>query len=325
MATCPRCQDPGPEDETVLCGDCAPLSPGGTLRRTLETWRDHLPTLLLFWTIPAIASTVTQAAVLVRHRDAFEAYTEGLRDVLGGGDPTVLFEPARTLAPWLALDTLVTLVFFGAIWAVADGLARGDDPGPLPGLEASVRRLPPILATGLVFTAAVGFGSLLLVVPGLVALHWFLLSLPAAGRDAGPAHALQRSRDLVREHGSALFPTLVVAVWFGLDSVTVGAGDAVASVAPFGPQDLPAVVASGITEWFVGPILPLFIATYYVHLSAAEERTGAGGTGPGAEAEPGDEVVVGQCPDCGAFVPDDRTRPDLDPVCPTCGYEGPLD
>lgn len=320
MATCPRCQDPDEGEETLLCADCAPVSPGATLQRALETWRDHLPTFLLFWAVPAAASTVRGAGVFVRNRAAFEALMSGAREALLGGQPAGLGAHAAALAPWLAVDAVVSLAFFGATYAVAEDLARGGDPGPLPGIRTAATRLAPLLATGVAFHLAFSVGFLLLVVPGLVVLHWFLLALPAAGAGAGPGDAFRRSRALVREHGTPLFPTVVVAVWFGVGGVAGAVVDLAVAVAGFGALSLPGVLVSGIAEWFVGPILPLFVATYYVHLEAADERAAAG-----PDTDEDDDVVVGQCPDCGAFVPDDRTRPELDPVCPTCGYQGPLD
>lgn len=320
MAACPRCHDDG---DGALCSDCAPASPRETLGRALEAWRDHLPTLLLFWAIPAAVSTVTRAGVLVRNRDAFDAYASGLQDVLAGGDPAVLAEPAATLAPWLAADTAVTLVFVGAIHAVALGIARGEDPGPVPGLRVAAARLLPLLVTGVAVGLAVGLGALLLVVPGLVAFYWFLPALPAAGAGASPGEALRRSRALVRDHGSALFPVLLLFLWFGVDALAVGAADLVAGAAGFSPTSLPGVMATGLAQWIVTPVVPLYLATYHVHLEAARQRAQEAQR---AEAGgPVEDVVIGQCPECGAFVPDDRTEPETEPTCPTCGYEGSLE
>lgn len=328
MAACPRCQDPDDEaDEGPLCSGCAPLSPGATLKRTLGAWSDHLPTLLLFWALPAAASTITRAGILVLHGDAFQAYVQGLQDVVAGGDPSSVTGPATTLAPWLLLDAVVTLLFFGAIHALARELARGDDPGPLAGLRVAGTRLLPILATGVLFSLAVGVGAVLLVLPGLVALHWFLLALPASGAGASPLAAFRRSRRLVREHGSLGFPALVLGIWFLVDSIAVGAGDLFAAAVGVTSQSLPAVLATGLAEWIVAPILPLFVATYHVHLEAADQRIQEASTSreeAGAADEAGrDDVVIGRCPDCGAFVPDDRSGEH--PTCPTCGREGALE
>lgn len=322
MAGCPRCQDADPEDGAPLCQDCAPLAPSATVRRTLAAWRDHLPTLLLFWAIPALASGVTRWGVLVRHEDAFTAYTDGLSQVVAGADPTVLADPAGVLAPWLLADSLVTIVFFGAIHAVALGVARGEDPGPVPGLRTAGRRLLPILATGLAFGLAVGLGTLLLVLPGLFAFHRLLLALPAAGAGHGPLEALRRSSDLVRDHGSVLLPVHALLLWFATDAVAVGTGDVIASTVGVGAHSTAAVIATGIVEWFVAPILPLFVATYHVHLEAARRRDEEADETPEAETTPHEEVTIGRCPDCGAYVPDD---PEEHPTCPTCGRVGPLE
>lgn len=326
MADCPRCQGPDAAsatgDDATLCSGCAPLSPGATLRRTVGTWADHLPTLLLFWALPAAASTASRAGILVLHGDAFEAYVQGLQDVVAGADPAVVAEPAATLAPWLAADAVVTLVFFGAIHVVARDLARGADPGPGPGLRVAATRFLPLLATGLLFSLAVGAGTLLLVVPGLLALHWFLLALPTSGAGASPVAAFKRSRRLVRDHGSLAFPALVLAVWFLVDSVAVGAADLLAGAAGFPTQSLPAVLATGLVEWIVAPILPLFVATYHVHLEAADRRVRDPGR-PAVEGQAREDVVIGRCPDCGAYVPDEQAGEH--PTCPTCGRRGPLE
>lgn len=323
MAACPRCQDAdAPDDAGPLCADHAPVSPGATLNRTLGTWADHLPTLLLFWVLPAAASTVSRAGVLVLHGDAFDAYVQGLQEVVAGADPSIVAGPAATLAPWLLADAVVTVVFFGAIHVLARDLARGGDPGPLPGLRLAATRLLPLLATGVLFSLAVAFGTLLLVLPGLVALHWFLLALPASGAGASPGAAFKRSRRLVREHGSLGFPLLVLAVWFLVDSLAVAVADLLAGAAGFPTQSMPAVLATGLAEWIVAPILPLFVATYHVHLEAADQRTrDPTTTHDGAEA--GEDVVIGRCPDCGAYVPDERAAEH--PTCPTCGRQGPLE
>lgn len=322
MAPCPRCQDGDETADAALCSEHAPTSPSATLARALEAWRDHLPTMLLFWAIPAAASTAARAGVLVRNQEAFQAYADGIQEVFAGADPNLLLEPAATLAPWLAADAAVAMIFFAAMHPIARALARGDDPGPGPGLAVAGRRALPLLATALLVALSVGLGTLLLVVPGLIALHWFVLALPAAGAGAGPVEALQRSRRLVRDHGSPLFLAVAGLVWFGADSLAVGGAELVAGAAGVAPHSLAGVMATGLAQWILAPLVPLYVATYHVHLEAAEHRGPETEAGPEAVQE---EVVIGQCPDCGAFVPDDRTRPDVDPSCPTCGYEGQLD
>jgi hypothetical protein len=101
----------------------------------------------------------------------------------------------------------------GGLVEVVRGLhADGDDDASLGDvLTRSATRLWKLVAVSLLTGLGVGLGLVLLVVPGLVLMTRWALSVPVAMLEEGGARdALSRSRELVRGNGWAVFKVLVV-------------------------------------------------------------------------------------------------------------------
>jgi hypothetical protein len=72
-------------------------------------------------------------------------------------------------------------------------------------------RIPAIAVASILAGLGIAIGLILLVVPGLVLLTWWVLIIPVIvleGKSAG--EAFSRSRELVRGHGWSVFGVIVV-------------------------------------------------------------------------------------------------------------------
>jgi hypothetical protein len=74
-------------------------------------------------------------------------------------------------------------------------------------------QLPAIIVAGILAGLGIALGLVLLIVPGLILLTWWILIIPVIvleGRSAGEAFG--RSRELVRGHGWSVFGVIVLTI-----------------------------------------------------------------------------------------------------------------
>lgn len=180
-------------------------------------------------------------------------------------DPQVI--PVIALGVVSLVAPLIGTVFFAGIVASVVQRERG---GAHHGLRDLARSLPywRLLAADVLLVLAIGFGLLLLVVPGIVALVWFCLVAPVIEEeDATLRAAFRRSRELVRGH----FRQIAILVWPAvlLQSALEALTEELAFDA-FG-EGLPA-------EWFAAvaanlladPIFALLVVVLYLELRELE-------------------------------------------------------
>jgi hypothetical protein len=116
---------------------------------------------------------------------------------------------------------------------------RGRPFGIGESLGRGLARLLPIIGLAICFGLAVGIATLLLIIPGLIALSMFYVSLPACVVERlGPLKSMSRSARLTKGHrwqilGIYLLLALVVGIISGVLHIVVAPMGIVASIASF--------------------------------------------------------------------------------------------
>lgn len=178
----------------------------------------------------------------------------------------------------VALSVLVQ----GAITRAATATADGGRVGIAQSLGAALRVLPAMLVVAIVSALGVGFGLVLLAVPGiLLATIWSVAAPAVVAERLGPFAALSRSRWLTRGHRWTVFgllTLLLVLSWVasGVFQSTVlltfglRGGSPLAGSAP----TVGWAVASIVYETLTSAIWACAHAALYVELRDAREGPG---------------------------------------------------
>jgi hypothetical protein len=189
-----------------------PFSVGRVVGRTFSIWgRNALP-------FSAIALLVSSPVIAL----AWAGVTAG--------------ERARGPLPLLLalLESVLALVTSGALAAGVLQALRGERPAMGRLLVIGLRKLGWLVLVSLGVGLAVGCGTALLVVPGLLALSGLYVTVPAlmAEPERGAGDALSRSWELTRGHRwKVLALALLFSLGAGLLSIAAGRGIAHGSVA----------------------------------------------------------------------------------------------
>lgn len=141
----------------------------------------------------------------------------GLVDVLAYETEGAFFFAAFLVA--LALGLFGNLLVQGALVEVVRDVHEGQAPAPVGVLYERTRpRLATLLVGTILYTAAVSFGLLLLIIPGLIVLaRWSLIVPVIVLEDQSAGDARRRSSSLVRgQTGRVLW---IIVVTFVLTSV----------------------------------------------------------------------------------------------------------
>ena len=204
--------------------------------------------------IPLVAVVVVPLTILQYALDAV-LWGDVVRTTTGGGVEVVASneEVWQAAAGGLLLGLLtlfVTLVLVGAVaWAAAGALV-GREPDLGESYRFGVARMWSVLLVSLLTGLAVAGGFILLVVPGLIFLTRFAVSVPALVVEGKRGRAaLSRSWNLVTGHSWPVFGTLMVA------GLIAGAVSGVLTVPFSGPwyvRGLLAGIGSAITTPFTG-------------------------------------------------------------------------
>jgi hypothetical protein len=123
-------------------------------------------------------------------------------------------------------------------------------------------RVIPIAAAGLLAGVGVAFGLVLLIVPGLVLLTWWIVIVPVLVlEDRGVLEAFGRSRELVRGHAWDVFGTIVLTILIYIAARFV----LLILLAPF-PLDLASFINSVVGNAVTAPLLALAWTLLYYRL-----------------------------------------------------------
>lgn len=180
----------------MLPAQLRPLTLGEILDAAFALYRRHFSTFFLTAVLPMLPVVAFWAAFPLFARGNPEQVAELAN--LGGWLLAPYTIPA-TLLIWGALLHQLSRVYLGSPTSIREGYHRG------------VRRLLPLLGATLLAAVLIGFGLILLVIPGILLLIMFFAVGPVVvieGR--GPIEALGRSRELARGAWGRIFGVLVL-------------------------------------------------------------------------------------------------------------------
>jgi hypothetical protein len=164
------------------------MDPGDILRRTWDLYRSHLRHL------------VTIAAVVYVPMGVIAALL-----VMTGWPGVVAANVLNTAALFLVQGAVVT--------TVADVRDGRRDLGVVETLATAGRRLVPVAVAGVLATLGILLGLLLLIVPGLILLTWWLVISPVILLESSDVGAsFGRSRALVHGHAWPVFGVVVLTL-----------------------------------------------------------------------------------------------------------------
>jgi hypothetical protein len=182
------------------------------------------------------------------------------------------------------LGTLVSIigVFWlqGALVSAVDDVRDGRADLSIGDTFERVRpQLGAIIVGGLLAGLGILIGLLLLIVPGLVLLTWWVLLIPVIVLEKSSAGAaFGRSRELVRGHGWNVFGiivlTLLLVIAFGIVLSLV--------LSPLA-EWLQSFVSNVVSGTLVTPFIALTWTLLYFRLREAKEAAGAPAPAPAAE------------------------------------------
>jgi hypothetical protein len=182
------------------------------------------------------------------------------------------------LLGWLGAILGFLLSLAGTFWlqgAIATAVADVRDGRVDFSVSETLKRVGPFVArlAGAGLLAALGIigGLILLIVPGLILLTWWVLITPVIVlENRGAIEAFGRSRELVRGHGWNVFGTIAIGVGIGI------AASIVVSIAlVWLPDDLKQFLSSLISNTVIGPFIAAAWTLMYFHLRGEAEPASA--------------------------------------------------
>ena len=173
----------------------------------------------------------------------------------------------------IVVATIVGTLYQGMVVSLAADVRDGRRDSSVLALMRSVLPvLAPLIGAGILSGLGIGFGFVLLVVPGLyLATIWSVIA-PCIVVERRPVFdAFGRSRQLVRGHGWQVFSVIVVAYLIAiLASIVL---NAIAGSLADGP--LVRIVFSAIASTLTAPITALVVAVLYFRLIALSRTSPA--------------------------------------------------
>ena len=164
----------------------------------------------------AAAVTIPSAAIGLVLQIVQHQLTQ--RALYGGSPEALLGAGAFGLGSLVvALLSFMVLVWGqGAMARIAVDRVRGRSLGARDALMATLPRYPALLGATFLVALATGVGSLLCLLPGIIAYLWLVVAVPAAAcEEIGPLDALGRSIDLTEGSRLTIFlAALVVGLAF---------------------------------------------------------------------------------------------------------------
>jgi hypothetical protein len=185
----------------------------------------------------------------------------------------------------VAVSTVAGTLYQGMVVGLVRNIQDGRRDSPAGELIRSA--LPvvlPLIGAGLLSGIAIGIGTVLLIVPGLILLTiWAVIAPVIVVERSGVFAAFGRSRALVHGNGWRVFGAVVAAYLIAIGGGLVFTQIA-ASIAD-GP--LIRIVFTAIASTITAPIVALVAAILYFRLRAFEESSRSSLEDPAMSAAPG--------------------------------------
>jgi hypothetical protein len=265
-----------------------PLDVGGLVSEVIRVFRARFQEVFLISLLYSVISLGVSLALLGPER------TFGLgeaRDAGGtpGGDGPGAFGPGAVPVDQLGAADVVSAIlqlFLGALFVAVIALlvvddAEGRRAGAASYLQRALPSALPVAVLSIVIGLAVGFGLVLLILPGLWAFAALSVAIPAAAAEGAGLGGLRRSVDLTRGYRwpivgfGLVFFAIVLALSLALGLVVlaplglmIGAGDP----GPIGSLVL-TLVTAGIGALYSG-LGALPAPVLYLRLRALKEWQG---------------------------------------------------
>ena len=197
------------------------------------------------------------------------------------GNPSGAF----SVLPVFVLEVLLTIVASYVLQAavvygtVADLNGRRATFGEC--IAIGLRNLLPLIGLGILMGIALGFGFLLLIVPGvLMGLAWIVAVPVVVVERTGVMASFGRSADLTRNHRLAIFALVILFVvifWIGI--IVVGVFTAVFTLGFAGNLTSPVLrlaiaLVTAVLQAVVGALGAAGIAAIYYELRSIKEGVG---------------------------------------------------
>jgi hypothetical protein len=179
---------------------------------------------------------------------------------------------------WLGALMAAVISLVGLFWvqgALATAVEDVRDGRPDLSIRETFDRVRPQLAAivvaGVIAAIGVVLGLLLLIVPGLVLMTWWVLVIPVIALERTSADAaFGRSRELVRGYGWSVFGTIVLTVL-----VLIGFGIVLGiALTPFADW-LRSFVSSVVSGTLTAPFIALVWTLLYLRLRDAKSQLAA--------------------------------------------------
>jgi hypothetical protein len=241
----------GPQEDPMYTQATAPQTIGGVLDSGFKLFGACFTQV--FW-LAAIAALATAPISLLQPNIQTNSLSGGVVALVVCG---------------VLVGALVAGVIYGALIARIDAVARSASLPVGQALGIGLRRLPAMFVAGLLAGLVTAVGLILLIIPGLIFMIWFVFAPSAVIVErVGPIASLGYSRALVRGHWwrTAALLTIVGII---LMVVYVILGVVVGILVLSNPSAL----ASGEAPWYInfvaGPLLAMIAVplTYALLLS----------------------------------------------------------
>jgi hypothetical protein len=170
---------------------------------------------------------------------------------------------------WVGAIFAALLSLAGTFWlqgAIAEAVADVRDGRVDLSIGETLNKVGPrvgrLAGAGLLAALGIIGGFILLIVPGLILLTWWILISPVIVlEDRGAIEAFGRSRELVRGHGWNAFGTIVIGI-----GIAIAASIVAAIALSWLPGELASFLQSLISNTLIGPFLAAAWTIMYFRL-----------------------------------------------------------
>lgn len=236
------------------------LEIGRVIQQTVSAIGANLPNIAIISLAVAVASNLVEL-LLVRLSTALDR---------GGFFGTVL-----AAMPNYVVSSCLNALLLTCVTVIVIEYLNGRQASLGQAIAPATRLIVPIVLLSLVVGLGVGFGALLLVVPGLILLTMWAVAVPARVVEAqGLGAALSRSSDLTRGYRwkvfllGLIYGVLLVALTFLVGASLGGVANMAAQRAGFDPL---ALVAGILLSTITAPVSSTLAAVLYTELRRIKE------------------------------------------------------